>query len=103
MRGLKRQYTQANNCFKVIDFQGKGFITKDDLLRAFTGIKNPFSKPQIQKMLDEEGDGDKIDYEMFKHKYFVNDEMRDLSDTLMFREGVSEKQVILDRLKLLDL
>jgi len=31
-------------------------------------------------MLDEEGDGDKIDYEMFKHKYFVNDEMRDFSD-----------------------
>ena len=54
-------------------------------------------------MLDEEGDGTKIDYELFKHKYFINDEMKDFSEEIWFKEGVSEKQVILDRLKQLDL
>ena len=54
-------------------------------------------------MLEEEGDGDKIDYEMFKHKYFINDELKDFSDEIKFWEGVSEKQVILDRLKHLNI
>lgn len=44
MNGLKKQYSQPGLCFKLIDFLGKGFITKDDFLKGISGIKHPFSK-----------------------------------------------------------